>query len=135
MVAKHMGPDHSFFCITEHMIPEVTCCHMNGLDPKLGWWNKRLVLTTFTVGRNLYIDLDTVVVGDLERLLTPRNVEAISMPANWAQSGHGGCQSSVMAWTGNFASAWDMFVARAARKPRERQLRSDIAGYGAIRNT
>ena len=26
------------------------------------------------------------------------------MPANWAQSGHGGCQSSVMSWDADYAN-------------------------------
>ena len=56
----------------------------------------------------LYLDLDVVVTGELDSLLSER----LSLPSNWGQSGHGGCQSSVMSWdtkSGSYGVLADLF--------------------------
>ena len=64
-----------------------------------GWWGK---LSLFKPGiatvTNLWLDLDVVVTGSLDDLVNDYGQCALAMPLNWAQSGHGGCQSSVMIW-------------------------------------
>lgn len=102
MVAKNMEAPHVFRCLTDRQIDGVYC---NVLDnPWPGWWSK-LLLFKYSRGPNLYLDLDVVIVGGLDRLLSG----ALSMPANWGQSGHGGCQSSVMSWEGSYSLLPDMF--------------------------
>lgn len=49
-------------------------------------------------GVNLYLDLDVVVTGSLDPIVECLGQHSLAMPLNWAQSGHGGCQSSVMVW-------------------------------------
>ena len=39
------------------------------------------------------------------------------MPANWAQSGHGGCQSSVMSWNGDYSQITDQFNPQQLHTP------------------
>lgn len=62
-----------------------------------GWWNKLAILET--PGPCLWIDVDSVVVGPLDEMIQPLEPGVdIRIGRNWAQSGHGGCQSSVMYW-------------------------------------
>jgi hypothetical protein len=64
-----------------------------------GWWGK---IGLFKPGVaslvNLWLDLDVVITGRLDDLIEQYGQSNLAMPINWAQSGHGGCQSSVMVW-------------------------------------
>lgn len=91
MVARNLRASHRFHCLADRDIGGVNCTIPEENWP--GWWSK-LLLFRYAAGFNLYLDLDSVVVGPLDDLIS----KTLSMPANWAQSGHGGCQSSVMAW-------------------------------------
>lgn len=86
MVSRHMEQPHAFHCVLDETYP--------------GWWNKIHVLRT--KGPCLWIDIDSVITGPLDPLCEPLYAD-IRIAKNWAQSGHGGCQSSVMFW--NDASA------------------------------
>ena len=74
-------------------------------DPQLeGWWQK-LSLFALTSGqapseRNLYVDLDSVIVDQLDGLVNRYAGSRLAMAKNWAKSGYGGWQSSVMLWAG-----------------------------------
>lgn len=116
-VARHLGAEHDFKCLSDRQI--------GGIDTVLtqynwpGWWSK---LELFDVARNqlnLYLDLDVVVTGPLDGLVSKR----LSMPANWAQSGHGGCQSSVMSWGLDYS-----FITRAFDVTRLSQ--PEMGNYG-----
>lgn len=91
-VSVNLSAAHEFKCLADRQI--------EGIDTVLtkhnwpGWWTKLELFELATDGENLYLDLDVVVTGSLDGLVSKR----LSMPANWAQSGHGGCQSSVMSW-------------------------------------
>lgn len=62
---------------------------------KPGWWAK---LDLFSKpGPALYFDLDTVIVNDITPLANYANA-TIAATKNWARSGHGGFQSSVLCW-------------------------------------
>ena len=87
-----------------------------------GWWAKLQLLRYARTGRNLYLDLDCVVVGALDGLLSER----LSMAANWAQSGHGGCQSSVMSWGHDYAFLADSFDPRLLHPP----VNGNCGAYG-----
>jgi hypothetical protein len=49
-------------------------------------------------GLNLWLDLDVVITNSLDDMVLEHSENSLSMPWNWAASGHGGCQSSVMIW-------------------------------------
>lgn len=85
MVKRHLSLPHEFVCITEGDLP--------------GWWNKVRLFDGRARARNLWLDLDTVITGSLDTLVAPCDVLRIAK--NWAQSGYGGCQSSVMYWEGD----------------------------------
>ena len=91
-VAKYLDTTHRFFCLTDQNLDNVVC--IPTVSDKKGWWQK-LDLLNFT-GPNLYIDLDTVITGNLDCFIgTDKQIRVLK---NWAQSGHGGCQSSIMYW-------------------------------------
>ena len=53
--------------------------------------------------RNLWLDLDVTITSSLDGLVLPLRGSQLRIAKNWAQSGHGGCQSSVMYWEGTSA--------------------------------
>lgn len=84
-VEANLSEPHEFVCITEGDLP--------------GWWNK-VRLFKNPRARNLWLDLDVVITGSLDGLVKPLP-KGIRIAKNWAQSGYGGCQSSVMYWEGD----------------------------------
>lgn len=103
-VKRHLRKKHRFICLSDRERDGINC-----LVPRTtndGWWAKLQLFYHFQDnGQYLYLDLDTVVVGDLFPLLSDK----LSMPKNWAQSGHGGGQSSVMSWSGDYSMISDNF--------------------------
>lgn len=85
MVRHHLSLPHEFVCITESDLP--------------GWWGK-VRLFENPRARNLWLDLDVVITGPLDGLCRPLTHD-LRIAKNWAQSGYGGCQSSVMYWEGD----------------------------------
>lgn len=99
MVARHLQAPHRFRCLSDRPIAGIDCLVLADRWP--GWWAK-LQLFQVEHEQALYLDLDCVVVGSLDPLVCPRRqARQLSLPANWALSGWGGCQSSVMSWGGN----------------------------------
>ena len=86
MVYRHLSLPHEFICITESDLP--------------GWWGKVRLFGPTSRERNLWLDLDTVITGPLDWLTAPLS-GSLRIAKNWAQSGYGGCQSSVMYWEGD----------------------------------
>ena len=91
MIDRHLSLPHDFYVLSDRQRGDFNCIIPDEKWP--GWWSK-LLLFRYAFGQVLYLDLDVVVVGSLDYLIS----EQLSMAANWAQSGHGGCQSSVMSW-------------------------------------
>jgi hypothetical protein len=112
MVARNLRQSHRFQCLSDREIEGVNCVTPEENWP--GWWSK-LLLFRYAAGFNLYFDLDTVIVGNLDSLIS----KTLSMPANWAQSGHGGCQSSVMAWGQPYTAIPDSFHVEQLEAPRD----------------
>jgi len=86
MVRQNLSLPHEFICITESDLP--------------GWWGKVRLFNENSRERNLWLDLDVVITGSLDGLVDPLD-KGIRIAKNWAQSGYGGCQSSVMYWEGD----------------------------------
>ena len=69
-----------------------------------GWWGKiGLFKQDIATGPSIWLDLDVVITGSLDPIVEQYGDCQLATPWNWAQSGHGGCQSSVMCWRGNSA--------------------------------
>lgn len=123
MVARHMKQPHRFRCLSDRPIEGVDTTITPVSWP--GWWQK-LALFLMEQGPALYLDLDVVIVGPLDDLVCHNG---ISMPANWAQSGHGGCQSSVMSWTGDYSWLPGLFDPKELSRPEN----GNFGWYGAQR--
>jgi hypothetical protein len=66
MVERHL-PDCKFRCLSNVPIPGVECIPLNG--GMVGWWPKmELFRPDLPSGRNLYFDLDTLIVRDAQAL-------------------------------------------------------------------
>ncbi len=98
MVAKYLTVPHQFKCLTDHNLPGI-----DTVKPQKGWpgWWGKLELFDVADGPSLYFDLDVVITGDIDYLVYYTRHE-FAAPENWALSGHGGIQSSVMAWNGEW---------------------------------
>lgn len=109
MCERH-APEHRFYCLSDRPVSGVECVIPEENWP--GWWSK-LLLFKYAKGQCLYLDLDTVIVGDL----TPLVSDNLSLPKNWALSGHGGWQSSVMSWCGDYPALYSEFDPEALAEP------------------
>lgn len=94
-VALNLSHPHRFRCITDRDIEGVDCVPFSESYP--GWWSK-VELFKRQDGPNIWLDLDVVITGSLDWLVDKYGREPMAAPSNWAQSGHGGVQSSVMVW-------------------------------------
>lgn len=106
MVEKHLSVEHDFKCITTQKLPGIHTVlpHV----PYSGWWQKiGLFAPRIATGPSIYLDLDVVLTGNIDYLAD--YTDTFSAPSNWAQSGHGGIQSSVMAWPGNWTEPYEKF--------------------------
>lgn len=103
-VSVKLGFPHRFRCITDRDIEGVECVRPAVNWP--GWWGKlQLFKPGFAEPQtvNIWLDLDVVITGRLDYLA--EYSPPLAAPLNWAQSGHGGVQSSVMVWTPTGATA------------------------------
>jgi hypothetical protein len=106
-VEKNLSVPHTFKCITTENLPGIQTRKPHA--PYQGWWSKLNLFAPRTAeGPSLYFDLDVVITGSLDYLV-PYTEYQFAAPANWAQSGHGGIQSSVMAWQGNWHEPFEIF--------------------------
>lgn len=105
MIERHLKTQHRFRCVTNKVIDGVDT--VNPIKHWHGWWQK-LTLFELARGRSLYFDLDVVITGELDYLV-PYTRNVLAAPANWGQSGHGGIQSSVMAWNGTLREPYERF--------------------------
>ena len=105
-VDKHLTIPHEFRCITDFEFWDVDCVAPPCDYP--GWWQKIGLFkpNALPFVPSLYLDLDLAIVDSLdpfaywiEDALNNHGFDTLLCPENWAQSGHGGCQSSLMAWT------------------------------------
>lgn len=84
MVARNMRQPYQFVCLRD--------------EGAAGWWSKvELFRPGRFVGRVLYFDLDSVVVGQLDELAETKGIIDL---ADWGWTTHTLC-SSVMAWDGD----------------------------------
>ncbi|RMG71926.1 MAG: hypothetical protein D6711_14205 [Chloroflexi bacterium] len=106
-VEKNLKTPHEFVCITTQVLPGIDT--VNPWVSWPGWWQKLgLFCPQITSGPSLYFDLDTVITGPLDYLVKYTKHD-LAAPANWAQSGHGGIQSSVLAWSGKWHEPYERF--------------------------
>lgn len=114
-VRENLSIPHRFVCITDREIHGVAT--MPPPTEHKGWWGKVGLFSGIATDCNLWLDLDVVITGSLDVLIEQYGKCELAMPENWAQSGHGGCQSSVMVWDGTLTAPHDLFDPKDARWP------------------
>lgn len=110
MVARHLTLPHEFVCLSDH--PErlgVDAIRAPGHTP--GWWAKLALFqpNLFRFGtRIVYFDLDTVIVGNIDKLCRWDGIFGTLRPFR----GSGGTLSSgVMSWVAGFGEPiWTKWV-------------------------
>ena len=105
-IKNNITHDYDFICVTDSDLEGVICVKPPRPEWS-GWWSK-LNLFGIANGPSLYFDLDVVISGNLDYLVEYAQCN-FAAPANWARSGHGGIQSSVMAWDGAYREPFDCF--------------------------
>jgi len=99
-VGRYLDVPHQFKCITDRQIEGVEC--VPPINDLPGWWGKTNLFSWDVMAeQNFYLDLDVVITSNLDEMVMEYSRATCAMPNNWAASGHGGCQSSVMLWTKN----------------------------------
>ncbi|KDO19916.1 hypothetical protein SPRG_14824 [Saprolegnia parasitica CBS 223.65] len=131
-IQRHLATPFRFYCLTDDaagLRPEII---VHPLQPGfVGWWNKAQLfapdfpatgstrplraLLSQVVGRVVYIDLDTVLVGDITALCSyagPFGVLGTDDMRN--ERRRGGINSSVMIWSaGSYAHVFTLLAAHA----------------------
>lgn len=107
MVAAHVTVPHRFVCLSDVLVPGVETIPLEEGWP--GWWSK-MELFRHDFGRVFYLDLDTVIVGNIDELLEhPHQFTALHSFAHDLQHTLG---SGLMAWDGPRMDLFDEFKAR-----------------------
>ncbi len=99
-VLKH-NPDMKFFCLSDVKIDGVRTIHMQVRWCK--WWPKLELFNLFVDSPVLYLDLDTVVTGDISGLFR----EKLTMLKDVNRLEKFG--SGVMSWCGDYSYLYDEF--------------------------
>lgn len=104
-VARHLKQPHRFVCLTNHpdgIAPTVECQPLTEGWP--GWWAKIEVFKPGRfLGRNLFLDLDTVIVDDITPL-----VETKGTIKDWHTETFG---SACVTWDGDdLRATYDLFT-------------------------
>lgn len=97
---SHFMPQARFACLTDVNVPGVDCLPLAFNWP--GWWSKVELFDHFK-DRTLYLDLDTVLLGDMSPLadgafrmcLHPRQISHTDKRRPWL--------SPVMSWQGDYS--------------------------------
>lgn len=112
-VARHLPTQHRFVCLTDVGVPGIETIPLR--TRWTGWWAKLELFTPGLFGgRVLYLDLDTVVVGDLSEIASC----AAPFAALASFYEPAAADSGVLTWEAeaDFAlEVWQEFSARPAR--------------------
>lgn len=126
-VERHLQMEHEFRCLTEQSLPGIETVEPVCDYP--GWWQKvSLFKPGLAEGLNLYIDLDTVIIGSLDDIVTRYGNSSLAAPIAWAGNKQG-FRSGVMLWNVSEATEliWGNF------NPRHMQeLRGDQDWIGSV---
>lgn len=107
--ACKIATPHRFVCLTDIEIPGVETRPLQ--DGLPGWWSKLEIFREFR--HACYVDLDTVIVGDVSRYLFAPHRFTVSAGINLMRNG--AINSSLMCWEGDFSSLYYGFMKRRER--------------------
>lgn len=110
-VARHLTLPHRFVCLTD-MVRDVQSAGVEAIalpESWPGWWSKMCLWhpDVELIGRTLYFDLDTVVVGSLDAIAAYPH--RFTMAHEFYRP-HLLC-STAMAWSGDWSHLYEAFAA------------------------
>lgn len=100
-VDRHLD-DYQFVCLTDMDLDD--CPTIQLRDGLNGWWSKLELFRHFQ-GNTLYLDLDTVVNGDLSEM---RDLEGFWMQRDWLHPEED--NSAIMRWDGDYSYIYNRFI-------------------------
>lgn len=105
-VARNVTSPYRFVCLSDVDVP----CERLPLTTKWpGWWSKLELFDGRLTGPVFYLDLDSVVVGSLDRILSHPHTFTASHDFY-----HGNFCSTAMAWDGDYSYIYKEFASNAA---------------------
>lgn len=109
-LSRHL-PGARLVCLTDTPDAVAHCCDPVPLAHDWpGWWAKiELFRPGLFTGPTLYLDLDTIIVGDLREIAAVAVVHPFTMLSDFFQPARPA--SGVMAWHGDWSSIYDAFAA------------------------
>jgi len=113
-VLKH-NPDIKFFCLSDVKVDGISTIFMQNNWPK--WWPKIELFNIFVDSPVLYLDLDTVVTGDITGLFRDK-LTMLKDVNNLEKFGSG-----VMSWNGDYSYLYDEFNKNPDRFMKEYKTR------------
>lgn len=106
-VRNHISVPHRFVCLSDVPVPVEWIPLEHGWP---GWWSKlELFRPGLLTGPTIYLDLDTIVTGDVSALES----EDLAMVPDWLRPGR--FCSTAMAWRGDKSHIWRAFAAEPER--------------------
>ncbi len=104
-VLKNLRVEHRFVCFSDIVIDGVEVIPLTDNLP--GWWSK-IELFKQDYGRVFYIDLDTVIVGDITHMV--KHKHSFTVLRNLSSKMAGRIGSGVMAWSGDHSHIYHEFM-------------------------
>jgi hypothetical protein len=99
-VERNTTVDYKFVCFSDQILKDVETIILN--PGQNGWWNKMQLFDGRITGRIVYLDLDTVIVGNIDWLLTHEGkfagIEDLGSVNQHQPHLKGKLQSGVMTW-------------------------------------
>jgi len=109
MVRAHLDRPHRFVCLSDVAVPGVEVIPLQ--DDLPGWWSKIELFRTFVQTRVLYLDLDTVLVGDITAMARhPLHTPTLTVLRNLSTRAGNRIGSGVMAWSGDYSRIYRRFM-------------------------
>ena len=106
---RFVGTAYRFVCMSDIQIPGVDVIPLR--DDLPGWWSKLEMFREFD--DVFYVDLDTVIVGDITRMVKYRH--RLTVLRNLSSKQPGRIGSGVMAWRGDYSHLYHEFMADPQR--------------------
>lgn len=99
--ARRHNPSIPFFCLTDIHIPGINTIPLKDNFP--GWWSKLELFREFKNEQVLYLDLDSIIMGDISELFREK-LTMLKDVNNLESFGSG-----VMSWKGDYSYIYDAF--------------------------
>lgn len=131
MVARHLPLPHRFVCLTDDLTPRAGVESIAVTPGRVGWWNKvELFRPGLFTGRVVAFDLDTLVVGSLDELVTIKGTVHLT-DWGWPKNMYG---NAIMVWdAGEHEDVWTRYTPEVATRLRgDNDWMFELGGWPAL---